>query len=1523
MKHILLLIISFIIIFNNQLFAQTADNTEGCYPLTVNFTANNNNANWDFGDGSVSELANPSHIYTKAGVFDVKLNGNKIFTINVFAKPEVTLSTTPSSGCVPLFVNMTISTKSSLPSNFSFDMNNINWNFQDGNSAKNTLTTTYVYNKAGDFDIGTSVSFLYNNKPLPSCSSSPLFVKAIKTSLLTPFFTTTPSSANSCTAPFTVSFKNISTTTLPTTYTWDFGNTKTSTAKDGEPQTYTKEGQFTVKLTAKDSLCTREYSRVISIGKPKSDFEVPNKNDTICAQIYTLLNNKSTSGTYKWIFDNDVKYNQSNSTSTNPLVKFTIPGKHTIKLITTANGCSDTVSKDIFVEDSIITILSTPSYGCNDTLTCFYSTKKNNNIGKIKSYNWVFPFNGIPNSTTNATPKCFYNTYDSTYHYRKNNIQEVNLFASTVAGCYLVKSVHYDTIREVWSRIVPDKTDGCLPLTITFSDSSMTHLKDPNKKLDSWQWDFGDGSTTTNSGSQTHTYNQEGTYKARLIVKDNQYNCTDTSYFVTIKVGSQQNISFDVSPTTICPGEQITLTNTTDPVTANKITSWHYDTNKELLSHCFQQSFLSTTLNDSIGNHDIVLVGEYNGCYSNSTVKTVTVNGPIADFDYLQDCRTPNIIKLVNKAQGATSVQWQINNTLINAVADTNTIDLSTLTPAISPGSVKIKMITNGTCPMNSDSAYIHYGTIKSNFLVQDTNQTTLNADPNTGKIIIGDASTGKKYLFNADSAVDVNKHDCYRGYSFLQEGYRPNTYYKSIDTFYISKYKNNNSAEDQILKMIVRNENNCVDTSDLTIRIFNLNPSFNTTIKDKVTNTDIAVSTICLPTTLDFKDISTADTTIVSWLWNFSDGTSFNGKSPSPHTFTSSTKNFISVTLTTTDINGFSKSKTQNYTIYKPKGYITSDRTINPSDNTIYICENDVVNFTGNTITGTNLTYNWTYVNTNKNTIGKNSTSDKWKVRNGVVDFDTLNLKVIEPSTGCSNDTMVYINIEKYPNAKLTTDIKNGYACASESTSGIKSYNANFTFIDTLNPLNTTAVWNLGYNNSVSYNPKPSLSYPIGEYTVNLSLTTPNQCKKDTSFTFKVIEKPTGEFSAGPTTICKSESVNFEITKMSKEATSFKWDFDDGSIDSTNAKVSHQYNILPPSGKVTAKLIVINGECPSDPITKEINIRYVKANFTVTDIQNNSQDSIVCFGDGFNFTNTSIGANKYQWYYDNNNQSSTSKDLSKIIFNSSDLKTVTLIVSNTENKCKDTLKKQVYVKPLPQVEGIDQVICYGKGQSIKLQTKDTLNNIIYSWDKTDLQPTKTDTYVVTALDTIDKCKNSDNVLMVVIQPIQHIEWDTTIVIGDAIKLPIDNQYNTILFDWKPSAGLSCLDCSNPIIRPLQDTVYTVIMHDKLNCFSETGIFTITVKPDTHIKLPTTFTPNGDGNNDILYVRGWGIKELVSFEIYNRWGQLIFKTNDLNVGWDGYYKDEIQNNDVYAYKVIAKSWLDKEITKEGFVHLMR
>ena len=93
----------------------------------------------------------------------------------------------------------------------------------------------------------------------------------------------------------------------------------------------------------------------------------------------------------------------------------------------------------------------------------------------------------------------------------------------------------------------------------------------------------------------------------------------------------------------------------------------------------------------------------------------------------------------------------------------------------------------------------------------------------------------------------------------------------------------------------------------------------------------------------------------------------------------------------------------------------------------------------------------------------------------------------------------------------------------------------------------------------------------------------------------------------------------------------------------------------------------------------------------------------------------------------------------------------------------------------------------------------------------------------------------------------------------------------------------------------------------------------ITVHPP---KLPSAFTPNDDGNNDVLYVRG-GPFTWVDFTIYNEWGEAIFKSNDETFGWDGTHKGEKASIGVYVYKVKGVTIDGMEYSKSGKIALIR
>jgi gliding motility-associated-like protein len=91
--------------------------------------------------------------------------------------------------------------------------------------------------------------------------------------------------------------------------------------------------------------------------------------------------------------------------------------------------------------------------------------------------------------------------------------------------------------------------------------------------------------------------------------------------------------------------------------------------------------------------------------------------------------------------------------------------------------------------------------------------------------------------------------------------------------------------------------------------------------------------------------------------------------------------------------------------------------------------------------------------------------------------------------------------------------------------------------------------------------------------------------------------------------------------------------------------------------------------------------------------------------------------------------------------------------------------------------------------------------------------------------------------------------------------------------------------------------------------------------PDVEFFLPTAFSPNGDGNNDVLHVRG-PVKEMDLY-IYNRWGELIFHGTDPSKGWDGTYKGELLNAGVFVYYFRGTLLDGTEISQKGNVTLVR
>lgn len=150
-------------------------------------------------------------------------------------------------------------------------------------------------------------------------------------------------------------------------------------------------------------------------------------------------------------------------------------------------------------------------------------------------------------------------------------------------------------------------------------------------------------------------------------------------------------------------------------------------------------------------------------------------------------------------------------------------------------------------------------------------------------------------------------------------------------------------------------------------------------------------------------------------------------------------------------------------------------------------------------------------------------------------------------------------------------------------------------------------------------------------------------------------------------------------------------------------------------------------------------------------------------------------------------------------------------------------------------------------------------------------------------------------------------------------------------YNWSPAIGLSCITCSNPLATPSVTTTYTLMVADSSGC-TDIAIVTVFVEPIPcgtkanagSFYLPSAFSPNDDGENDELCLLGWDdcLKEF-SIQIYSRWGELVFESEDKAFCWDGTFRSRKLNSEVFAYVIKAELYDGVIKDVKGNISLIR
>jgi gliding motility-associated-like protein len=207
--------------------------------------------------------------------------------------------------------------------------------------------------------------------------------------------------------------------------------------------------------------------------------------------------------------------------------------------------------------------------------------------------------------------------------------------------------------------------------------------------------------------------------------------------------------------------------------------------------------------------------------------------------------------------------------------------------------------------------------------------------------------------------------------------------------------------------------------------------------------------------------------------------------------------------------------------------------------------------------------------------------------------------------------------------------------------------------------------------------------------------------------------------------------------------------------------------------------------------------------------------------------------------------------------------------------------------------------------------------------------PMQTTTYRVVGTDDKDCFTDTIYIPMVVYAiPTVDAGLDKSINVGQTVEITPKVSADVIDAKWSPSGQAFRSNFPNLTVKPRETTTYRVDVVNQGGCASFDEI-TINVLCDgANIFIPNTFSPNADGMNDIFYPRGTGLFNIKRLKIFTRWGELVFEqnnfmANDATKGWDGTFKGNKLNPDVFVYVTEVVCDNNSVLTFKGNVALIR
>lgn len=1489
----------------------TVDHQEGCPTLIVQFTDNSTgnptSFYWDFDNGNTSTSQDATASFDTPGIYNVlhvvwtnpAFKDSVYMQIKVFQPPTDSFTSYDNIGCsnpchMVDFINLTIPGESPIAQYV--------WDFGDQSNSSPDYNPSHCYTTPGTYNVTLitldsngckSSIILYNfvvikNPPIVSLSASP---------------------TQSCSVPQLVNFNGSgSSTNGYVTFEMFYGDSLHS-GLPSSSHTYSTSGIYTPYLVVTDSLgCVDTAFAHLALTNVIAGFTSSTINACENGPV-TFTDTSNFAATWSWSFGDG-----GTSTLQNPAHIYASNGNYTVSLTVTFNGCSNTVTKTSYIH------VSTPinfTFGASDTTNCTapFSVNFTNNAAGASSYNWNF---GDSVTSAISNPSHTYTTPGS---------YTVSLTVGNSFGCLNTKTIPaYIVIGGISAGFTVDSTHGCSPFTVIFTNTSTS-----NVPITNYQWTFGDGGTSTQA-NPTYTYQTTGNYTPRLIIT-NADGCKDTISPDVIKVGSTLNPEFTAAPLIQCVDQVVSFTNLTQGTTNNTTYLWNFGDGQTSTLKNPTHAFSDT------GEYNITLTVINQGCSKDTErIKYILIIVPKAQFGYKFTCNNPTSVTFSDSSVGAQTWFWEFGDGTTSNVQNPPTHNYA------HQGSYTVTLIvTNATTGcVDSMRVVIPVGTPVASFGANIT------------------SGCGPLTVHFADSSAFANNWLWNFGDSTATSTLKnPTHQYTKTGSYTVT--------------LIIGSGTGCVDTFKKV--------NYITVYGIKIHISDGPYKG-CTPYTANFIDSSTSYLgTDVAWKWTFGTGDTSLLKNPS---YVFSSNGTYTVTLHVTDSHGCTATGTTSVTTITPIAKFISDTVICPGEVAHFTNQSQNANAylwifgDGATSNLTNPTHKYTtsgdytiqlvainnpygcrdtisvanHVNVDTPQVDFYTTSQfspcppfpasfvNTTTRPGLTwlwyfgDGDTstqqnpihvyffpgkYNVTLIgTDSSGCSG-SKEYIDliIIDGPIGLFTATPDTGcvpltvtYAGTTQSTaSSIEDMGDGNAFSDSVNVIHTYT--------------QPGTYYPI--FTLTDSLGCHVHYPVDT-IVVGLIPYP----GLPPdTSVCKGNYVQFNLPYGDH----FQWtsnmpDTDFLTCDTCQSTLSKSpdtitYYVVATTniGCVAKDTITVNVDalpqiypgveyriCPSDTLQLHAGPLVTSAVWTpdiyISDTNSVNPtvwppDTVIYRVTGSNDLGCSISKIVSVW------------PITKVVANL--LPYDTLVCGGT---------------PVALLINVDQASAIDTFFTWLPSTYLSANNI---YDPVISPPPGDYNYTVIVGST--GCIPDTNLihLIVVAQPditagtTISVGTGTTVAAGTTLQLYAASHQSPVTYTWTPAIdSLSCDVCVSPYIDVTHSQTVYVKVTDQYGCTANDSVVLDVVSCDSKmIFVPNTFTPNGDGLNDKLFVRGIGITNLNYFRIFDRWGKLVFETHDATQGWDGTLAGKPAEVATYVYELKATCTNGFETEKSGNVTLIR